>query len=691
MDHSRANLTRLFAPTSVAVVGASSAEGKAGYQALLALKGFAGDVFPINPKASEILGYTAYRSLRHLDRPVDLVVFAIPAAGTVDAVREAIDCNCGGGLILSGGFAESGDAGARIQADLEALRMRSEFRLLGPNTAGFVNRELPITASFLAGAERIPAGEIAVVAQSAGVNLTVSFLLARLGYGVSYAVGLGNAIDVGAADVLEFLAEQPGTKAIALHLEGVSEGRRLYETIRRITPHKPVAVLTVGRHDVGEFARSHTGNLIGSYALRVSALRQAGAVVVETTEALATAAAVLSLGRLAPKVDAGVGVLTAQAGPGLLILDQLKSRAVCVPALEAATSARIAELLPPMTYTKNPVDTGRPGASFGEVMLALGGDPKIDAIVTYALDEPAALRPSDVLPAVARKLGKPVLFGTMGPRDALTPVIEALRAQRMHVAESPEQLASAASVLVEDAARQARLARVAPVAPSLGPVELPETSDEHAAKQVLETIGIPTPRRAVCASHEAALDAFRSLEKPVVVKILTQQVLHKSEVGGVRLDIADEFSLDLALADLDAIPLETERRRYLVEELAPPGLELIVGAVRDASFGPTVMVGLGGTLAEALNDTTTRLAPVTLAEAFEMLEELRSAPLFDGFRGSARLDRTALARAIVRLGQFLCEHASVREFEINPLRLYPSGLLALDALLINDSAPTPEH
>jgi len=681
MKPSRTPLERLFAPTSVAVVGASGGPGKAGNQAVLALEGFRGEVFPINPKADEILGHRAYPSLASLGRPVDLVLFAIPAAGTPGAVREAIECECGGGLILSGGFAESGEEGARIQRELATLVAASEFRVLGPNTAGFVNRGLPLTASFVPSADRIPAGEVAVVAQSAGVNFTVAFLLANLGYGVSCAVGLGNAIDVGAADVLEFLADDPGTKAIALHLEGVKEGRRLYETLDRVTRKKPVVALTVGRQDVAEFARSHTGNLIGSFELRASALRQAGAVVVESTEALAEAAAVLSLGRLAPKRAAGIGIVTAQAGPGLLMLDQLKSRGVSVPLLSASTLARIREMLPGMTYTKNPVDTGRPGPSFGDVLSAVVGDPNIDAVIAYALNEPAALRPERVLPALAERTAKPIVFGTLGPRDEVAPVVDTLRAHGIHVAESPEELGRAAAVLAEDAARQVRLDRSDARGSLNGNLELPETCDEYTAKQVLRAIGIGTPRGVVCESREAALAAFQKLEKPVVVKIVAPQVEHKTEIGGVKLDIADAASLNSALDALDAVPLDSARG-YLIEETAPPGLEVIVGAVRDASFGPTVMVGLGGTLAEALADTQVRLAPLTTADAREMLDELRGAALLDGFRGSPSLDRSKLAETLVRIGDALCDHPSIRELEVNPLRVYPEGVLALDALLV---------
>lgn len=681
MVSSLENLERLFAPTSVAVVGASTSPDKAGSQALLALEEFPGDVFPINPKAKEILGRPAFPSLRAVGRPVDLVVFAIPAAATVAAVSEAIDCGCGGGLVLSGGFAESGEAGAKVQTELGRLVARSRFRLLGPNTAGFINCERRITASFLAGARQIPGGDIAVVAQSAGVNLTVSFLVAKLGFGVSCAIGLGNAIDVDAADALEFLAGQDGTRAIALHLEGVAHGRRLYDVLKSVTPRKPVVALTVGRQDVGEFAHSHTGNLIGSFALRSSALRQAGAVVVDTTEELAAAAAVLSLHRLPPKLAPGIGVLTAQAGPGLLVLDHLKSRHVAVPQLSPATLARIGELLPGMTYTKNPVDTGRPSESFWDVLSALGQDPQIDAVVAYALDEPAALRPLDALPATARRVGKPVVFGTMGPRDGIASVSEPLRAHRIYVAESPEGLARAATVLAEDAARQARLTHPAKDANAFGDVAVPRVCHEAGAKQVLESLGIDVPRRRVCCTREEAGVAFRQLGKPVAVKLLSAEVTHKTELGAVRLDIADEEELWSALSAMDRIALAGERC-YLLEEMAAPGLEVIVGAMRDASFGPSVMVGLGGTFAEALDDTATRVAPLSLSEAAEMIDELRGASLFDGFRGGPKLDRAELARTIVRLGDFLCNKPYVSEMEINPLRVYPQGVVALDALLI---------
>jgi succinyl-CoA synthetase beta subunit len=209
---------------------------------------------------------------------------------------------------------------------------------------------------------------------------------------------------------------------------------------------------------------------------------------------------------------------------------------------------------------------------------------------------------------------------------------------------------------------------------------LPESRDEDAAKQVLALLGIPTPSRVVCASHAEAREALRRLGKQVVAKILAREIAHKTEVGGVHLDIVSERQLDAALAALDNVPVASVRR-YLLEEMAPPGLELIVGATHDASFGPTLLVGAGGTFAEALKDTATRLAPLSALEADEMLAELRVAPLLDGWRGSPALDRKAVARVLALLGDFMVSHPAIREIEINPLRVYATGVIALDAVL----------
>lgn len=677
-----ANLDRLFAPRSVAIVGASTTPGKAGNQAVQALDTFAGEIYPVNPNADQVLGHKAYASLTAIGRPVDLVIFAVPSGACVAVAREAINCGCGGGLIMSGGFAEAGDDGAAIQDELAKLCRESSFRLLGPNTAGFMNTNVALKATFAAGADEFRPGHVGVIAQSSGVNLLVSFQVGRRGAGISAGIGVGNALDIDVSDALEFLARDSQTKAIALHLEGIADGRRLHETLKRVTPQKPVVALIVGRQDVGEFAKSHTGNLVGSYELKRTALLQAGAVVVDSIEELAISATLLSRHRLAANSTPGIGVLTGQGGAGLIMLDWLKSADVSVPALQASTLERIRELLPPMTYLNNPVDTARPGSNFPDVMLAVAADSGIDALIAFALPEPM-LQPEAFLPEVQRHTHKPVLFGTGGPENLFQPSVDALRRDGIDVADSPEQLAQAAIVLARDAGAQAGLVAGAGVPAAHSGAALPDSLDEHAAKEILKSINIATPEGLACATREAAQAAFSKLKKPVVAKILTAELAHKTEVGGVHLNIGDEAALERALDALDAIALQSERR-YLLESMAPAGTEMIVGVVRDPGFGATVTVGMGGTMAEAIRDTATRLGPVTMAQARAMLAELKTGVLLDGWRGSPALDREALAAAIVSLSTIADRYPELTEFEINPLRVYPDGVLALDALAVVD-------
>jgi acetyltransferase len=316
---------------------------------------------------------------------------------------------------------------------------------------------------------------------------------------------------------------------------------------------------------------------------------------------------------------------------------------------------------------------------------AVADDAGVDLVVAYALHEPAGTLPEVVLPPIAHAIDKPLLFGTMGPSQELPATIQALRKEGMYVAESPERLAHAAIVLVRDAEQQERLKRPREQAARLPDVDLPELTDEHVAKNLLDTIGVPTPGRVVASSHAEAFDALRRLGGPVAAKILSAEITHKTEAGGVHLDIEDEAGLRAALALLDAVPVRSDRR-YLIEAMAAPGLELIVGATRDVSFGPTVTVGLGGTLTEVLKDTVTRLAPLTASQAEEMLDELRAARLFDGFRGGPRLNRRAVANVVATLGCVLCRHQSVAALEVNPLRVYEHGVLALDAVLITSAS-----
>lgn len=681
-DIRKANLARLFTPRSIAVVGASADPAKAGSQALKSLSNFPGRVVAVHPREKEIQGFPCFPSFADLPDPVDLAILAIPAQHCPQVASEAAQRGVGGMFIISGGFGETGETGAALQNELASTCRQTGLRLLGPNTSGFINPGARCVASFVPGVDRLGTGRVAVVAQSGGVNLSISFLIDHLGEGISIAAGLGNAVDVDTADMLDMLFEDEGTEAIALHLEGVAGGRRLFEVLSRVTPRKPVVALVAGRADIGDFAVSHTGNLMGSRQRTVSALEQAGAFVVDTTEELAQAAVMLSYGRLPPKARNGVALITGQAGPGLLITDALKSRSVDMPELGAGTIETLQTLLPPMTYLKNPIDTGRPGPTFPAVVEAAGNDAAIDAVLVFGLSEPSVLDPAVALQSFAKQGGKKVVFGTLGMTDDVQPQMEALRAASIPAVIGPERLALAAIALDADSRAQWRLAqrqdaKSAPVS------SLEGVFDESRGKQLLSQSGIDIPRSRLCVNRDEARNAFANLRPPVVVKIAASDVPHKSDAGGVILNVRDLRQLEEALDRIDRIPT-SEPGRVLIEESAPEGVELIVGAVRDPSWGPIVVIGLGGVAAEALADSAIRLAPVSRADVDEMLHSLRGRKLLDGFRGLPVCDRDAIADAAIKLGQIMLAQPEIAEIEINPLRVYASGALALDALVVLD-------
>lgn len=692
MTDARSGLARLFEPQSIAIVGASASTEKIGYQLVEALREFPGQVFAINARAghkagqeadqtAEIAGRPVYPSLRALPCVPDLVILGIPAAACPDALREAAAVGAGGAIIVSGGFGESGDAGAQLQAQIAGICRDSGLRLLGPNTSGYTRPGTGCHACFLPTVQHFKQGPLSIVAQSGGVNLTLAFLARRQGLGLRLAVGLGNSVDVDAADTIGFLGADPGTKIIGVHLEGVSAGRKLYDAIAAASSRKPVVVLAVGRAQVADFAESHTGNLMGSHAVTIAALRQAGAIVVDSTQMLIDCAAAFVAGRVPPKADPGVGILTGQAGPGLIILDALRSSGISVPALSDATVAQIARHLPPMTYMRNPIDTGRPSPVFADVLIAGAKDPAIDVLVTFALDEPAALDAAAVFERAKASVAQPLIFATLGLETSVDATLAKLGERNIPAFQSPERAADAARALVEDSKARHRLATRdaarAPITSAAGPAH-----DEASAKALLTTCGIGSPRSQKCRSHTQALQVFDTLMKPIVVKVLDPLITHKTEHGGVHLNIRTSEQLAAALVRIDSIPADRTHRGYLLEEMAQPGVDLILGARRDPSYGPTVLIGLGGVEAEALKDVSIRLAPLTAIDAAEMLDELRGRALLDGWRGAPAVKRDAIVNAILAVADLIHANASLHELDINPLRCSPAGVLALDALMI---------
>jgi acetyltransferase len=401
-------------------------------------------------------------------------------------------------------------------------------------------------------------------------------------------------------------------------------------------------------------------------------------VLVDSERELVDAVAALAVTRARPAADPGVGVVTAQAGPGLLLLDDLQGRQARIPELAAATRTTLADLLPPLTYQSNPVDTGRPSAQFGRVLAAVAADPGVDVLAGYALDEPDAV---DLVAAAreAEDAAVPMVLGVGGTGEHAAHTRRALLDAGIAVARDPSGVAAATAALLADARARARARSTA--APPTADQTLPDVTgayDEHQAKQLLGRLGVATPPRRACDSRAQAHAALEHLGAPVAVKLLDAAVLHKTEIGGVHLGVAGPHDLDTALDALE----RAGARRFLVEAMAPPGVDLVAGARRDPVFGPVILLGLGGTTAEALADVSIRLAPATPAEAAEMPAELAARALLTGWRGGPVLDTGELGRMLAALGALLAANPSLDEIEVNPLRLTVTGLVALDAVII---------
>lgn len=678
-------LRRLLAPSSVAVIGASPTPGKAGNALMRTLADFPGSVYPVHPKAASVNDLPAYPRVADVPGVVDLALIALPAARVPDAVAECREAGVGGVVVHAGGFAETGDDGARLQAELKAAIGADGMRVLGPNTSGFIAPPRELFATFVAAAAEIPAGPLAIVAQSGGVNHALAFAAAREGLGLRLAIGLGNASDVTVADVLRHLGSDEEVGVVALALEGVGDGRDLLEAVGALTERVPVVVLKMGQEEkVADFARSHTGAMTGSWAATRALLREAGAVVVDDTTALLDAARALAATRLKPNLDPGVAVFTGQAGPGLLLADALAASGVSMPSLGVAAQERLTDLLGGLTFVRNPVDTGRPGSGLDEALRTVEEDTAVDLIAAYFLDEEDALDPVALL---GGRRDVPVVFGTAGTPVRLAAVQEALGAHGVEVFPTPERAAIAAASLAEDsrAAAARAAARREPTAPPATAIATRSPAratgwDEDQAKGLLEGIGIRCPRRQVCESEKEALRAAERLGFPVAVKLLHADLRHKTELGGVHLGLATPNDLADALGRLRAVPAPTGAR-YLVEEMAPSGPELLLAAVEDPTFGPIVMLGGGGTEAELLADLTMRRAPIAAVEARSMLGDLRTGARFRGFRGGPKVDETALAEIVVAIGALLIAEPTLTEIEINPLRVTRGGILALDALV----------
>src|SRR5215475_7591301 len=681
-------LAAIFEPHRVALVGASDRPGSVGRLLWDNLADFPGEVLPVCPAAT-VGGRAAYADLRDVPGQVDLAVIATPAATVPGIIGAAADKGVRAAVVLSAGFAETGDEGAKLQADAVAAARAGGVRLVGPNCFGVQNADLPLNASIAAGTPR-GGGGVTIVTQSGSYGMAVHALGQDEGLRVAKVFAAGNKADITDAELLGYLRRDPDTRVICLLLESITDARRFFTEARQTTPHKPVIAVVGGRTGAGRRAAvSHTAALGTDDAIRDAALRQAGVVRVRTgLQALDAARALAS--QPVPR-GSRIAVVTNSGGTGVELTDLLADEGLTVPELSGPLQDGLRALLPAYGSARNPVDMTPAWQLFTTVypaaieLLARSGE--VDAVVPVLLQRSASAEVASVVRDAVGRLRAdavpvPVYVCWVAPRDA-DQHADLLRDAGVPCFAWPERTARAVGTAIRCGERMTYAPGAGAPAGSGGPGARPVPRAVFpaqgllgavAARELLVGAGIPVIATVRCRSAETAVVAAGRVGYPVVAKVDHPELTHKSDVGGVRLGLDDEASVRAAVADLLGL---AEGAGVLLQR-QHEGFELLVGGLRDPEFGLVVMAGLGGVLVEAWRDVQMAVAPVGESEAVALLRSLRGAAIFGGLRGSPPVDLDAVAEVIVRVSDLMLGNPGIGELDLNPVLAGVTGCVAVD-------------
>jgi acetyltransferase len=672
-------LDAFFNPHGVAVIGASSDPHKLGYGVVrnLAEHRYRGAIYPVNPGAREILGHACYAAVAEVPDPVDLAVVVVPAPAVPGVVDACGQRGIKHAIVISGGFRELGPEGyAREQALADVIR-RHGMRLIGPNCIGIIDTYTPVNTTFVIGMPQV--GDIGFVSHSGAICAVVIDWARGAGVGFSRIVSLGNQVDVNETELLAALVDDPQTRVITAYIEGITDGRAFLRAMSEATRRKPVAVLKAGQGQSGARAvASHTGALAGSAEVFDAACRHSGVLRASTMEELFDWARALAWQPL-PQHNR-VAVLTNAGGPAILAVDALEAAGLQLAPLTDATRAYLRPRLPTAASAANPVDilAGSGPATYAVALDALLSDSTVDAALVIQAPQdwflPASL--AEVIGEVAAVHQKPVLASIMG-LASVDQALAILHRRRVPNLAFPERAASALAAML---ARRQWLDT-----PSEPPVELTDV-DRDAAQAALARgdyaallaaygIALPAARLATSSAEAAALAA--EIGCPVALKLISPDITHKSDVGGVALHLPDPAAVREAFERIIASARTAHPGARiagaLVQQMLDGGQEIIVGIRRDPQFGPLVLVGSGGVEVELLRDVSLDLAPITGAQAARLLDTTRAGVRLKGWRGAAPADRPAVLDAMLRLAQIGCDFPAIAELEINPLYVLPQG------------------
>ena len=675
-------LDRLFSPRSIAVIGASKTVGKVGYLTLsnLVQSGFQGPIVPINSAGGELFGLPVYKQLADYPDPIDLVVIAVPAEMVPAAARDAVAKKAGAVVVVASGFKEAGPEGRALEEELIDICRRGGVRLLGPNCLGVINTAIRMNASF---SRRIPqAGSMAIFSQSGALCTAMMDIADERELGVSKAISIGNKADITEVDVLEALAEDEDTRVIVGYLEDISDGDRFVKAAEAASSRKPVVILKAGTTAAGtRAAANHTGVLVGKDTAYGAAFKRAGICRADTFDALFDSATALAL-QPTPKGDR-VLIITNSGGSGTISADAVEKAGLTVAPLGEELARQLRRALPDAAFIDNPIDISaaaepRHYAAAIDIAAAEGSfDAVLIVLAPQYMTEPAA-----TVRAIVAHLDEnmPVLAAFLGGGDIM-PSRQELAAAGLPFYDSPERAVTALKAMHEYGVWQRRPARQVVRFPvNRRRVERiiyrRQRTDrlrlgEVKSKDILKAYGFQILEGRLTTSPEEAMEIARFIGFPVALKVISPSIIHKSDLGGVRLnlgsaqEVADAF--DLMMLRINKLAPNAIIGGIYVEKMAEKGLEVIIGMTRDPQFGPMLMFGLGGIFVEVMKDVTFHLAPITENEAAQMLQSTRSYELLQGKRGLKEVDMHAIAVALQRISQLTTDFPQILDLEINPL------------------------
>ncbi len=693
-------LDSFFDPQSVAIIGASRDPDKLGHAVLANLLegGYTGCLYPVNPKAGEILGLDAYPSVLDIPDPVELAVVVIPYGFVPGVLEQCGQKGIPAVVVISAGFREAGREGLEREMELIEIAQKYQMRLIGPNCLGVIDTCTPLNASFAAGMP--PGGPIDFMSQSGALGTAVLDIALAGSIGFSKFVSLGNKADVSEIDLLEAWGDDPSSKVIMVYVEGVTDGQRFIKVAREVTRKKPIVAIKSGVTESGSRAvSSHTGTLAGSEAAYKAAFRQAGIIRAPSMEALFDYALAFAY---QPLLDADrIGIVTNAGGPGILATDALERNGLRIPRLSGGVAQALSDYLPGAASVANPVDVLGDALAdrYERAIKLLTNDPQFDVVLVILT--PQAMTEIDetarAIGSAARSADKPILACFMG-EDRVRSGIEILREYGVPNYPFPERAAGAFAAMSGYRRELARKTYLPPLCVERNPAvrelfdrvraEGRVTIGDLEAWTVLEAYGFRIPQSRLAESPDEAVEIAEEIGYPVVVKIASPDILHKTDVGGVRVNLgsADEVR--------DAFDLMVYRAgRYVpgariwgcqVQEMAPRGREVLLGMARDPQFGPLVAFGLGGIYVEALKDVSFRVAPFSEQEADQMIREIRSYALLEGVRGEPPSDHAAMVDALMRLSRLVTDFPEIVELDINPLMVFEEGrgAMAIDMRLV---------